>query len=102
MALSRVESTGGGASDSRDTRSRGKDVRGGGRGGGRGGSRGRGRGRGGGGGRDRDNGRDKKPEDAETGEKRKRAVEPDGGPDAGVRGKAAGVPVIFSAKKVKT
>lgn len=37
---------------------------------------------------------------AETGGKRKRAVEPDGGPDAGVRG--VGVPVIQSSKKPKT
>ncbi|KAF7295227.1 WD-REPEATS-REGION domain-containing protein [Mycena indigotica] len=90
----------------------GRGGRGGGRGGrdsgGRGG-RGRGRGRGG----RREGGRDARPaedvratentgaEDAPTGEKRKRAVEPDGGPDVGVRGKAA-PPTIASVKKAKT
>ncbi|KAG8215113.1 hypothetical protein J3R82DRAFT_8564 [Butyriboletus roseoflavus] len=39
------------------------------------------------------------PSESQTGEKRKRAVEPDGGPDIGVRG--AGVPTIMAAKKVK-
>ena len=89
--------------------------RGEGRGGGRGGRGGRGGGRGGH--RDRDNDRKfskptskggevKAPESApsaekaEVGEKRKRAVEPDGGPNTGIRG--AGVPVIQSAKKTKT
>ncbi|KAL5525322.1 hypothetical protein ACEPAF_9192 [Sanghuangporus sanghuang] len=38
--------------------------------------------------------------EAKTGEKRKRPVEPDGGPDAGVRG--VGVPVVLSSKKSKT
>ena len=36
----------------------------------------------------------------QVGDKRKRAVEPDGGPDAGVRGQT--VPAIQSAKKAKT
>lgn len=36
----------------------------------------------------------------ENREKRKRAVEPDGGPDVGLRGQ--GVPVVQSAKKAKT
>lgn len=91
-----------------------KAGRGSGRGGGRGGS-GRGGGRGGSKGGDRREGRrspkkdDTSPGDktaevngekTEAGEKRKRAVEPDGGPDAGVRG--AGVPVIQSSKKTKT
>ncbi|KAF8056037.1 hypothetical protein FPV67DRAFT_1534911 [Lyophyllum atratum] len=71
--------------------------------GGRGGGRGGRGGRGGAGGRD---GRDKKPEakeagSEEVGEKRKRAVEPDGGPHVGVRG-TAGPPVLQSAKKTKT
>ncbi|KAF7359506.1 hypothetical protein MSAN_01293600 [Mycena sanguinolenta] len=74
--------------------------------GGRGGGRGRGgRGRGRGGGRDRGEGRGNGAEaatgdDAQTGEKRKRAVEPDGGPDVGVRGKGA-PPIIATAKKAK-
>ena len=38
--------------------------------------------------------------DPAVGEKRKRAVEPDGGPDVGVRG--ATIPVIASSKKAKT
>ncbi|SJL10808.1 uncharacterized protein ARMOST_14202 [Armillaria ostoyae] len=89
----------------------GGPIRGRGRGGARGsarGGRGRGRGRGGRGGRGghgrrendrKDVGGDDGPEQA--GEKRKRAVEPDGGPDVGVRG-VGGPPVIQSAKKVKT
>ena len=84
--------------------------RGGWRGGG--GSRGNSRGgrgdRGGRGGRGRGGGRDRNAERTEkaasseeqTGEKRKRAVEPDGGPDVGVRG-TTGPPVLASAKKVK-
>ncbi len=44
-------------------------------------------------------GGDDGPEQA--GEKRKRAVEPDGGPDVGVRG-VGGPPAIQSAKKAKT
>ncbi|PPR02286.1 hypothetical protein CVT24_011624 [Panaeolus cyanescens] len=79
---------------------RGRGGRGG-RGGGRGG-RGRG-GRNGGGDRNREakakendtNG------DEATGEKRKRAVEPDGGPDVGIRGNAA-PPTLQSIKRVKT
>ena len=35
-----------------------------------------------------------------AGEKRKRAIEPDGGPDVGVRGQ--GVPLIKTIKKTKT
>ncbi|KAG6917135.1 hypothetical protein DXG01_003725 [Tephrocybe rancida] len=80
----------------------------GGRGGARdGGGRGRGgrggRGRGGGGGRDgRDRKDGKEAGSEEVGEKRKRAVEPDGGPDVGVRGNK-GPPVLQSvAKKAKT
>ena len=86
-----------------------------------GGSRGRGgRGRGGRGGRGskggdrrRDNdrnteakGKGKQPAgeesttDAGTGTKRRRAVEPDGGPDVGVRGNVA-PPAIQSTKKAK-
>ncbi|KAJ7098185.1 hypothetical protein B0H15DRAFT_824526 [Mycena belliarum] len=83
----------------------GRDRDGGrGRGGGRGhggrGGRGGGRGRGGG---DRGEGRgsaENGGDDAATGEKRKRAVEPDGGPDVGVRGKGA-PPIVASAKKAK-
>jgi lupus La protein len=37
----------------------------------------------------------------QAGEKRKRAVEPDGGPDVGVRGNNV-PPVLQSAKKAKT
>lgn len=74
--------------------------------GGRGGGRsGRGGGRHGGG--DREKTRDKAkgapklvtPSESQTGEKRKRAVEPDGGPDVGVRG--GGVPTIAASKKAK-
>ena len=36
----------------------------------------------------------------QTGDKRKRAVEPDGGPNVGVRGQ--GVPVVQASKKAKT
>ncbi|KAI0262781.1 hypothetical protein BC834DRAFT_844918 [Gloeopeniophorella convolvens] len=65
----------------------------------RGGRGGRGRGRGGRSGQNRD--RAEKDGDEQTGEKRKRAVEPDGGHDAGVRGQT--VPTIASAsKKAKT
>ncbi|TFK73087.1 hypothetical protein BDN72DRAFT_855091 [Pluteus cervinus] len=77
----------------------------GGRGGGRGGNRGRGgRGGGRGGHRDRRDDKGKGRSDAQTdggegtGEKRKRAVEPDGGPDVGVRG-TAGPPIIRTASK---
>lgn len=88
----------------------------GGRGGGRGRGRGGGRGGGAGGGRDRDNEKanDKGKSDSaagaeaangkdgetQAGEKRKRAVEPDGGPHAGMRG--AGIPAVMSSKKSKT
>ena len=71
---------------------------------GRGGGRGRGRGRGGGG---RSNGSVKEREaenegkEPSTGNKRKRAVEPDGAPDAGIRGNLA-PPIIQTTKKVKT
>ncbi|KAF8522761.1 hypothetical protein BU17DRAFT_64220 [Hysterangium stoloniferum] len=72
----------------------------GGRGGGRGGRGARG-GRGGRGGRGKRGGgrnREAKRDDAaEAGEKRKRAIEPDGGPDT----KGKGVPVLQVAKKAK-
>ncbi|KAF9235425.1 hypothetical protein BU15DRAFT_89588 [Melanogaster broomeanus] len=62
---------------------------------------GRGRGRGGGrGGRGGGRGGGRRGAKNREGEKRKRAVEPDGGPDAGTRG--AGVPTIAVAKKAKT
>ena len=76
--------------------------------GGRGSSRG-GRGRGGGRGgfsRSKKDGSESKGEnghdedDGQAGEKRKRAVEPDGPADSGVRG--TGIPVVQSAKKAKT
>jgi len=78
----------------------------GGRGGGRGGRGGRGSGRQGGGG-DRDKTKDKAKHvpppialsESQMGEKRKREVEPDGGPDVGVRG--TGVPTVAASKKVK-
>ncbi|KAJ3864375.1 hypothetical protein EV359DRAFT_41175 [Lentinula novae-zelandiae] len=81
--------------------------------GGRGSRGGRGGGRGGGGGKhERENGKtngdatpatngDSKSDDNAAGEKRKRAVEPDGGPDVGIRG-VAGPPVLQTAKKVRT
>ena len=78
----------------------------GGRGGGRGGRGGRGGGRGGrGGGRDqkqRNRPSEKKTSgDEQTGGKRKRDVEPDGGPQVGVRG--ATIPLVRStSKKAKT
>lgn len=91
----------------------GRNDRGGRGGRGRGGRGGGGRGRGGGrGGNRNSNGRGqqsakpsaaseaKESEDATTGDKRKRAVEPDGGPDVGVRGNNA-PPVIQTAKKAK-
>ena len=72
--------------------------------GGRGGGRG-GRGGGRSGGKDwRKKGKsadEKSPGGEQTGEKRKRDVEPDGGPDVGVRG--ASVPLVRStSKKAKT
>lgn len=78
----------------------------GGRGGGRGGQRGRGRG-----GRGGDHGRNGQNRDTpstvkseekeeETGEKRKRNIEPDGGVGAGTRGTA--IPTIQPSKKMKT
>jgi lupus La protein len=73
---------------------------------GRGGKAGRG-GRGGRGGgrrdgrRDRDNGKARSDDNAAAGEKRKPAVEPDGGPDVGTRGTNA-PPTLQTAKKVKT
>ncbi|KAF8816897.1 hypothetical protein BYT27DRAFT_7127119 [Phlegmacium glaucopus] len=88
---------------------------GGGRGGrGRGGRGGRGRGGRGGGDRRRDNDRNAEAKgkgkqqageestttDASAGMKRRRAVEPDGGPDVGVRGNLA-PPAIQSVKKAK-
>ncbi|KAL5520353.1 hypothetical protein ACEPAG_9577 [Sanghuangporus baumii] len=96
------------------TRNAGKSNRGGrgGRGGGSGRGGGRGGGKSGGKGGDRREGKGspkkgspgKKSPDAngeeKTGEKRKRPVEPDGGPDAGVRG--VGVPIVLSSKKSKT
>lgn len=79
--------------------------------GGRGGGRGRGRGRGGRStGRSGETGKSKfnsSEQDAskhigeeQAGEKRKRAIEPDGGPDVGTRG--ATVPTIAATKKAKT
>lgn len=112
--------TRGGRGGSRGGRGGGRGASRGDRGGrrGRGGRGGRGSGRGG----DRDNRRDSKPASlsvskggddtkseagsditkvgVQVGEKRKRAVEPEGGPDAGIRG--AAVPVIQSTKKTKT
>ncbi|KAJ7063038.1 hypothetical protein C8F01DRAFT_1131245 [Mycena amicta] len=76
----------------RSGRGRGRDA-------GRGG-RGRGRGRRGTGRAAPGRVEDSASEDPSTGEKRKRAVEPDGGPDVGVRGKGA-PPAIASAKKPK-
>ena len=81
------------------SRGRGRGARGG--RGGRGSTRG-GRGRGGRGGAR--SGRDDKTEaagDEATGEKRKRGVEPDGGPNVGDRGTDA-PPAIQATKKVKT
>ncbi|KAF8636079.1 hypothetical protein AX17_003786 [Amanita inopinata Kibby_2008] len=78
-----------------------RSSRGGGRGRGRGGRGGRGGGRGGrrgGGGRDSKAGND---DEQGAGEKRKRAVEPDGGPDVGVRGNNAPPVLQAAAKKVK-
>ncbi|KAL0060899.1 hypothetical protein AAF712_012292 [Marasmius tenuissimus] len=88
----------------------GRGGRGAARGGGRDARGGRGRGGRGGGGRGGGgrNGRDSEKngttesaaDNAEVGEKRKRAVEPDGGPDVGVRGQDA-PPALQPAKKVK-
>ena len=61
---------------------------------------GAGGGRGGGNRRDGDSKKPGTSTDEQTGEKRKRAVEPAGAPDTGVRGQA--VPVIQSMKRVKT
>ncbi|GLB44463.1 putative protein with domain in the RNA-binding Lupus La protein; unknown function [Lyophyllum shimeji] len=86
------------------TGGRGRGGRGrGGRGGGNGGRGRGGGGRGGGrGGRDtRTTAEAKGAGKEEVGEKRKRAVEPDGGPDVGVRG-TTGPPVLQTAKKAKT
>ncbi|KAJ8581102.1 hypothetical protein M405DRAFT_833096 [Rhizopogon salebrosus TDB-379] len=87
---------------SQDRTGSSRGGRGGGRGGrgrgGRGGSRG---GRGGrGGGRNGEKDKSGKAPEEQSGEKRKRAVEPDGGPDTGVRGQA--VPTIAPSKKAKT
>ncbi|CAL1698480.1 unnamed protein product [Somion occarium] len=77
----------------------------GGRGGRGRGGRGRGRGgRGGRGGRDSRAGDSTsadatKNDDTQAGDKRKRAVEPDGGPDVGVRNQS--IPLVQSAKKTK-
>ncbi|KAG6809975.1 hypothetical protein H0H93_015353 [Arthromyces matolae] len=91
------------ASFGRNDRDRGRG-RGRGRGGrgARGGGRGRGNGRGDRGDRDRrqDNGNTKEAGSEEVGEKRKRAVEPDGGPDVGVRGKQ-GPPALKKAKSTE-
>lgn len=93
-ALSRSQDRKGGAS-------RGGRGRGGGRGGrgGRGGSRG-GRGGGRGGGRNGEKSQPAATSEEQIGEKRKRAIEPDGGPDTGVRGQA--IPTIAPSKKAKT
>ncbi|TFK29163.1 hypothetical protein FA15DRAFT_664482 [Coprinopsis marcescibilis] len=90
----------------------GRGGRGGrGRGGGRGGRGGRGGGRGGGrphNDRSRNDRSDRPSESKKTdgegdaGEKRKRAVEPDGGPFTGVRGSNAPPAIASVAKKVKT
>ncbi|KAJ3812456.1 hypothetical protein F5876DRAFT_37369 [Lentinula aff. lateritia] len=100
----------GGASRGRGGRDGGRESRGG--RGGRGSRGGRG-GRGGRGKHDRENGKangdvtpatsgdSKLDADNAAGEKRKRAVEPDGGPDVGIRG-VAGPPVLQTAKKVRT
>ncbi|KNZ71906.1 La like protein [Termitomyces sp. J132] len=105
-ARSALESTFGGSSGRGRGRGRG---RGGARGrGGRGGRDGGGRGRGGraAGGRGREgtdkDGKAKEPGSEEVGEKRKRAVEPDGGPDVGIRGKQAPPVLQSAAKKAKT
>lgn len=69
---------------------------------GRGGGWGRGRGRGRGGrkgGQAKSNSDEK--EEPSVGDKRKRAIEPDGAPDAGIRGNHA-PPVVQATKKVKT
>ncbi|KAG0694602.1 hypothetical protein DFH29DRAFT_311889 [Suillus ampliporus] len=97
-ALSRSQDRKGGSS--RGGRGGGRGGRGG-RGGGRGGRGGRGGGRGGGrsGEKNKDSQSTPKSEE-QSGEKRKRAVEPDGGPDTGVRGQA--VPTIAPSKKAKT
>ena len=44
--------------------------------------------------------KDESKAEPEAGEKRKRAVEPDGGPDVGVRGNNA--PPVLQVKRVKT
>ncbi|KAF9529117.1 hypothetical protein CPB83DRAFT_875734 [Crepidotus variabilis] len=90
-----------GRDSGRGSGNRGRGSRGRGRGRGRGG----GAGRGGRSGRDRDSKDKNKDEssaaDAETGEKRKRAVEPDGGPDVGIRGTNV-PPTLQTIKRVKT
>ncbi|KIK92873.1 hypothetical protein PAXRUDRAFT_12982 [Paxillus rubicundulus Ve08.2h10] len=82
----------------------GRGGRGGGRGAGRGGRGGRGGARGGGrNGGDRERAKEAPKSlsgEVPGGEKRKRAIEPDGGPDVGTRG--AGVPTIALTKKAKT
>ncbi|KAI0830362.1 hypothetical protein BC628DRAFT_1532193 [Trametes gibbosa] len=86
-------------SQNRDSRG-GRGGRGGGRGGrGRGGRGGRGGGRGGARSAEKSNAT-MAADSEQAGEKRKRAVEPDGGPNMGLRGQ--GVPVIQSSKKAKT
>lgn len=93
----------------RSALSRSQDRKGGssrgGRGGGRGGRGARGGGRGGrgggrGGGRSGEKSQSAVTSEEQSGEKRKRAVEPDGGPDTGVRGQA--IPTIAPSKKAKT
>ncbi|KAG6876145.1 hypothetical protein C0992_000696 [Termitomyces sp. T32_za158] len=104
-AKSALDATFGGSNGRGRGRGRGRGgSRGrGGRGGGRdGGGRGRGgRGAGGREGREARDGKAKEPGSEEVGEKRKRAVEPDGGPDVGVRGKQAPPVLQSAAKKAK-
>ncbi|KAG6809523.1 hypothetical protein H0H92_015919 [Tricholoma furcatifolium] len=108
-AKSAVDASFGGGRGGRGGRGGARGGRGG-RGGGRDGGRGRGGGRGGRGGRGgASNGRDSRDKkDAqeagteEVGEKRKRAVEPDGGPNVGVRGNNAPPVLGSAAKKAKT
>ncbi|KAL0571289.1 hypothetical protein V5O48_010680 [Marasmius crinis-equi] len=101
-ALRQAEESGDSGRGGRGGRGGGRGGRGA-RGGGRGGRGRGGRGGGGRGGRDSDrNGADREAADnAQVGEKRKRAIEPDGGPDVGVRGQDA-PPTLQAAKKAKT
>lgn len=88
----------GGRSRGRGGRGNRGSSRGGRGGGGRGGNRNHGEGRNGG--TSGETSKDAAGEE-QAGEKRKRAVEPDGGPDVGIRGTNA-PPVLQSTKKAKT